>query len=41
MSLDLAMGLQSYEYNGHSQLPPYSRWGFSFGPIQLVRRLSL
>ena len=37
ISFDLPMSLVAYQYNGATQVPPYNRFGYSFGPVQLVR----
>jgi DUF1680 family protein len=35
-SLQLPMAFQAVRYTGSSQLPPFARWGYLFGPVLLA-----
>ena len=36
ISYDLPMAFSPHNYTGHSQLPPFSRWAYTYGPILLA-----
>jgi hypothetical protein len=36
ISYELPMTFAAFNYTGYSQLPPYTRWGFKYGPVMLA-----
>lgn len=36
LTLSLPMAFTASKYVGHTQLPPYSRWGYTYGPVLLA-----